>query len=267
MPKKKPDNPPSLREGEYPVTHYATTPDGIVQEIVSSERVPAAERPVAPIHETLLTDFLLPTFDSLNIKGKTGIDAIILLAKMGAHKYDSLRKFITAWQDLHHPAIFKELFPELKQTTPTLEQACSIADIPHDDLIADLTKMIYHYGLEGVKWQLQTYLPEVMRASYDVATQEGAKGYQDRQLLAKAAGLVIDGPGVVVNNNNNLTSNTAIVGLPKWEDSDRVLQKTLNAPRQLAEKAAVDAEIIEEKEGDALGRSELTPQPRSSETT
>jgi len=235
-----------LKEGQYPSVVVAHTPAGAIERIPVIAEVPKAERPVAPIKDSLLSSFILPTFDYMNINGKQGLDALILLCRMGAHRYETLRLFIIAWEDLHQPNLFAELYPELAFTEPSLEQCCDLAKISNEDFVGDVTRMIYYYGLESAKWQIHAGLGDVVRAAHDTARMVGKEGFQDRQLLLKAGGVVQEGPGTVVNVNNQVTTNQ-IAGLPKWEDSDKVVVEALQqwAPKELPEKSAVEAEPVQ----------------------
>lgn len=240
--RKKPGWPNDLKEGQYPSVVTAHTPAGEVERLPIVKEVPRAERPAAPIKDALLSEFLLSTFDSMNIKGKSGLDALILLCRMGAHRYDSLRKFCIAWEELHQPNLFAELYPELEFKEPTLEQCCALAGILNEDFISDVSRMVYYYGLESAKWQIHLGLGEVVRVAHAVATTP--EGFKDRQMLLKAGGVVQEGPGTIVNVNNQVTTNQ-IAGLPKWEDSDKVVVEALQH-RALPEKS--EAEEVEQKQ-------------------
>lgn len=243
MPRKK-KQPNDLKEGQYPSVVVAQSAAGAPQRIPITKEVPKAERPVAPIKDALLSSFLLATFEDMNIKGKSGLDALILLCRMGAWRYDTLKRFCVAWEDLHQQNLFREFYPEGEFKEPTLEQCCDYGKVGYDDFIGDVTKMIYHYGLETAKWQIHVGLGEVVQASRDTAKMIGKEGFNDRQLLLRAGHLIEEGPGTVVNVNNQVTTNQ-VVGLPKWEETDKVLVEALRPAKQLAEASTVDAEIIE----------------------
>lgn len=240
--KKKQAN--DLKEGEYPSAVMTQYHDGEKRRIPVVKSVPANERPTLPIKDALLSEFLLPTFDSMNIRGKSGLDALILLCRMGAHRYESLKRFCIAWEDLHQPNLFAEIYPELEFKEPTLEQCCDLAKLESEEFIGDISRMIYHYGLEAAKWQIHLGLGDVIRESHKVATTEGVKGFNDRRLLMEAGRLMPEGPDTVVNVNNQVTTNQ-IVGLPKWEDTDKILVEALRPQKALAAASVVDLEPIE----------------------
>lgn len=243
--KRKPKT--NLKEGEYPTRVPVETPDGDRYVIETTRLVPSAERPVAPIKTVLLSEHLLPLFDGLNVRGKTGIDAVILLARMGAHRYDTLRKFCIAWEDLHQPNLFYELYPELEFQEPTLEQCCDLAKVSYEDFVGDICRQAYYYGGEQARLKVHVGMPDVVEASYTNAVKGGARGFQDRQMLLKAGGVVQEGPGTIVNVNNTLNSATLVQGLPKWEETDKILTSILSPQKSLPAPSAapVEIEVIE----------------------
>jgi len=242
MPRKKFGT--KLQLGEYEIHIPVTNGEGASAATIV-KNIPKSDQPPLPITHVPLSEHLFPLFDGLIVQGRSGIEAIILLARMGAHRYDSLRKFALAWEDLHQ----QQLFPTEEFREPSLEQACDLAKLPYEDFVGDLCKAIYWYGLEAAKIRLQLQMNSVVDASIRQAVEGERHGFNDRQLLMKAGGLIQEGPGTVVNVNQQNVTNNLAMGLPQWEETDKVLTKALNGRevKALPEAPVIEAEIVEEE--------------------
>jgi hypothetical protein len=106
-------------------------------------------------------------------------------------------------------------------------------------------------GIDRARQILGANFHSVMQAAIDSATdpEGGGIAQADRKLLFDATGIMPRGPNTLVQVNNNTQ---VVVGLPKWEEADRVVgetyfQKALG-PVQ-SKDHVVEAEIMEEKDG------------------
>lgn len=249
--KRKKRNSPiatGLREGEYPTKVEARDADGETITIPTTRMVPRDERPRAPIKEAALSEHLLSLFDGINVRGVEGLAAIILLARMGAHRYPNLLAFTSAWEDLTQTGLFADLYPRdyALGRAASLEQACDVAKVAYEDFVGDISRQAYYYGAEAARLNIHLKMPAVVEASYLSAVLPGKDGFADRKLLFEASKLVESGPQIV-NNINNQMNSAHISGLPKWEDTDKLVTKVMFPQRAIAESSEGKLEQVDDQ--------------------
>lgn len=193
-------------------------------------------------------DFFEQMFEGFEFLGKVGVDAVLLLAQVGAGESALLGKFIRAWEEMNVEKIALAAKGELEDfNRPTLEEAAVKSGLTYPKLMGALTETATIYGSNMGRIVLHTAMPRVMKRLADEAAMEDAN-VKKQELYARAVGVIDSGAKVQINNNNQVVNQGAGSQLPDWKNYQEVIEAGVE-PRMLEDGGRrVEGEIIEVEE-------------------
>jgi len=151
------------------------------------------------------------------------------------------------------------LLARAENRLPTLDEIIDWRGLSRIEIAGSLAAAGFILGMNHAKAILGRELPRVMQSAIELATEgDGQVAHLSQKLLFEAGGLTKNGPSTVVSINNTNTTNVA-VGLPKWDDVDKVVTKAyfgkepgverLRLPAtEPASDNVIEGELVQEKE-------------------
>lgn len=251
-----------LKPGEYLIPMSTTKsvvkrlpPDQILRKL---QTIPEEQRNlITPTLDAMLAEakIILPPNDSIGSIARVieGKELVLLVCRNAAHESKPLLRFIHAWEILHEVPLPYSTAVENEWRQPTWEEVCHYADVEIGEFLGAFMTAAHNYGVRQARVVLDFSLSRVVAAAAENAIEGGSKGFQDRQLLLQAGGLVATG-GTTVNVNQQTLNVTpgANQGLPSWNDSRKLLEAIndddfVDADEELTEEDIIDRLADEEE--------------------
>ena len=209
-------------------------------------------------------DFLTQMYDGFRFLGKTGTEAVLLLAQVATGDEDNsssacLIQFVKAWEELCCEAKLRAAISEDGIMTdyipPTLEMAAARAKVSYAKLSGALAESAMLYGSNLVRMIIHTSIPEVARAIVEDAIDPESRTVKSMELAAKVGGLIDSGARVQINNNQLVQSGggNGLAGqFPVYVNAEELIAAKIpgvNSSKQLPQgdlTNLVDAEVIQD---------------------
>lgn len=166
---------------------------------------------------------------------------------------DALREAILEADDITKWKTGDFLAARAEDRLPTLDEIIDWKDLSRIEIAGSLAAASFIMGIDTARGILGGRLPEIVTSATELAINgEGMVQHLSQKMLMEAGGMMPKGPNTVVNVNQ--TNNTLQVGLPKWDETDKLVSKAYFdkvEPRGLPPaqmENIVEAEFVEVKE-------------------
>lgn len=153
-----------------------------------------------------------------------GIETAIAGARL-VHGEERIKKILWAYDQLS----------ERDKRAVRLEDLCAAVEMAPSEFLAYVVPEIYRRGVDMAQLISAVAHPRIVEAS--VIAAQMSDGFSDRKLLLEASGFLPQKNGLVINNSNNQTTQTAIVagghagsGMPSFENRAMDMGKALQEP-------------------------------------
>ena len=183
-------------------------------------------------------DFLTQMFDGFEFLGHIGVDAVLLLAHVGAAEHGELARFVQVYEKLAVTPIevtendvLRDENGEVKWGNgrpgdmylrmPTLEEAAREAGLGYGKLIGLLSEVSVDYGHNMSRIVIHTSTPSVIKKIVKDATDPETANIKAQELALKAAGLIESGGGKIQINNNQISAPVPVAHGTQTSDMGR----------------------------------------------
>lgn len=150
------------------------------------------------------------------------------------------------------------LLARAENRLPSLEEIIDWKGLSRVEIAGSLAAAGFVHGMNEAKSILASRLPEIMQSAISLATEgEGNIAHLSQKLLFEASGLTKSAAGTVINVQQNNTTQVA-VGLPKWDEEDKVVGRVyfdkvaqkaiMPVPERGSDNAVVVDAVVEEVE-------------------
>jgi len=145
-----------------------------------------------------------------HVKGKFAVLDDLSAAILDSEKFED-------WKDSDFLAARAE------NRLPTLEEIIDWRGLSRVEIAGSLAAAGFVHGMDHARAILASRLPEIMSKAIELATEgDGGVAHLSQKLLFEASGLTSKGPSTVISVNQQNNTNVA-VGLPKWDEEDKVV--------------------------------------------